>query len=164
MSSRRIFFVRHAKSSWADPHLDDEERPLNDRGNRDAPKMAKKLAAIIPTVDLLLCSPARRAQETSTYFKKEISFGQSITKEKIYHAWVDTLVEVITEISDDVYTAIIFGHNPGFTGVFNLYSKDTLDNLPTCGIFELVVEGSWSSASVQTVTTGHLLYPKMYKH
>lgn len=159
---RRIFFIRHAKSSWKDEFLADIDRPLNKRGKRDAPFMAKKLAEKVPAVDLLITSSARRARDTSKYFAKKIEVSEKKVDENVYHAWTDTLIDIVREIPDKYETVLIFGHNPAFTAVYNSFSEHRLDNLPTCGIFEIQVEGSWSSLSKQKARTGLLLYPKLY--
>lgn len=159
---RSIFFVRHAKSSWVDISLSDADRPLNSRGHRDAPYMAKKLAGIIPSVDLMICSPARRAQETSTYFTHEIKSKKKETIDKVYHASIDTLLDVIMEIDPSVRTAMIFGHNPGFTMVYDHFAKRPIDNLPTCGIFQIMIDGEWADSDTTNSAVGHLLYPKMF--
>lgn len=159
---KRIFFIRHAKSSWADFKLADIDRPLNKRGHRDAPFMAEKLSAIMPTVDLIICSPARRAQETLTYFSNHVKSEQVQTLNQVYHASQETLLEVVHGIDPSVETALIFGHNPGFTMVYDHFADKFLDNLPTCGIFELRIDASWADADTTNTTVGHLIYPKLY--
>ena len=62
---KTLFLIRHAKSSWEYTALPDKDRPLNDRGKRDAPKMGKRLAKRDVTPDLILSSPARRALTTA---------------------------------------------------------------------------------------------------
>ncbi len=142
--------------------LDDIDRPLNKRGKRDAPLMAIELSKTIATVDLVICSPARRARETCSYFIEAIPPGHKIIRESVYHAWVDTLIAEVTKIEDHVETAFIFGHNPGYTSVYNKFSSDRLDNLPTCGIFELICSKKWSDFSPSNVSTGLLMFPKMF--
>ena len=158
-----IFFVRHAKSSWADSSLADIERPLNARGLRDAPFMAQKLAQIVPDIDLFICSPAQRARETCQYFINEIKPSKVEINDRVYHAWSDTLIDVVSKISNDVRSALIFGHNPGFTSVFNHFSQDYLDNLPTCGIFQLKIDVPWEQIDKTNTQTGLLIYPKLYR-
>ena len=159
---RRIFFIRHAKSSWADFNLSDIDRPLNKRGHRDAPFMAEKLSAIISAVDIVICSPARRAQETQTYFLSHIKSKQVDTIQDVYHASEQTLLGVMHGINPECQSALIFGHNPGFSLVYDYFSDDYIDNLPTCGIFELRIDGEWIDSDTTNTTVGHLLYPKLY--
>ncbi len=160
---KRIFFIRHAKSSWEDYSLSDLDRPLNKRGRRDAPIMAEKLSAIKSKVDIIICSPAKRAQETSTHFINAIDHTKVITIDRLYHASVYDIIDVVQAIDSDHNTAIIFGHNPGFTRLYNMFAKDSLDNLPTCGIFELLIDGPWNDLDSTNTNVGNLLYPKLYK-
>ena len=159
---KRIFFIRHAKSSWADYKLADIDRPLNKRGHRDAPFMAEKLSAIIPVVDVTICSPARRAQETFTYFGNHIKSEQTQTLNQVYHASHETLLDVLHNIDPSFETALIFGHNPGFTMIYDHFATKFLDNLPTCGIFELRIDTTWANADTTNTTVGLLIYPKLY--
>src|SRR5437764_13379774 len=69
---KTLFLIRHAKSSWDDPALSDKDRPLSDRGRRDAPKMGKRLAKRDVKPDLILSSPARRALTTAEVIAKEL--------------------------------------------------------------------------------------------
>jgi phosphohistidine phosphatase SixA len=73
---KTLFLIRHAKSSWDDPALPDKDRPLGDRGRRDAPKMGKRLAKGDVEPDLILSSPARRALKTAEIIA---SFASSAT-------------------------------------------------------------------------------------
>src|SRR6202022_2048110 len=71
---KTLFLIRHAKSSWDDPALSDKDRPLGDRGRRDAPRMGKRLAKRNVTPDLILSSPARRALTTAEIFAKKLDY------------------------------------------------------------------------------------------
>ena len=72
---RTLLLVRHAKSSWDDVALPDKERPLADRGKRDAPMMGKRLAKRQVKPDLILTSPARRALSTAEIIAKELNYS-----------------------------------------------------------------------------------------
>ena len=71
---KTLFLIRHAKSSWDDPALSDKDRPLSDRGRRDAPKMGKRLAKRDVKPDLILSSPARRALTTAEIIAKKLDY------------------------------------------------------------------------------------------
>src|SRR2546423_519910 len=104
---KRLVLVRHAKSSWSNPLQSDYERPLNERGMRDAPEMGKRLkkAEIIP--DLIIASTAKRAAETA----KKVAAGVGYPEEKIqwqenlYHCISSVFDEIAREIDDKVKTA-----------------------------------------------------------
>jgi len=160
---KRIYIVRHAKSSWADLTMSDKDRPLNARGNRDAPVMAQEIKAINPQIDGLFSSTSQRTRETSDHFKKHLEFGNVTYQDKIYHAPYQDLIEVIHDIPEDMNIAMLIGHNPGSTDLYNHFATDYLDNLPTCGIFILEIDGKWIDADQQNTVVKQLLYPKMYR-
>jgi phosphohistidine phosphatase len=100
---KRLFLIRHAKSSWADPALPDKDRPLGDRGRRDAPKMGTRLAKRDVKPDLILSSPARRALMTAEIIAKN---------DRLYAGAVNDLLNVIHKLGDKLERVMLFGHNP----------------------------------------------------
>ncbi|HYF67564.1 MAG TPA: histidine phosphatase family protein [Ohtaekwangia sp.] len=162
---KTLYVIRHAKSSWDDGGLSDFERPLNDRGKRDALKMAKRLIEKHVHPDLMLSSSAKRAYATAKRIAKVLGFKKDNIKtdERLYHADEETILSVIHEIKSTCSTAFIFGHNPGLTDFVNTLRNDELDieNIPTCGIvaFSIPVD-TWKDV---TWGSGKILfydYPK----
>jgi phosphohistidine phosphatase len=155
---KSLYVVRHAKSSWADPDKSDFDRGLNERGKRDAPRMAKRLKEKDIHPDLILSSPAKRAFSTAKRIAEVLSYPKKNIKtdQKLYHASEDTILSVIHSIKDKHNTVLLFGHNPGLTDFVNtLVAEETnIDNVPTCGVvaFNLFVElwqdVSWASAKM----------------
>ncbi|MCA4900520.1 MAG: SixA phosphatase family protein [Bacteroidota bacterium] len=137
---KKLYIIRHAKSSWEDPDLSDFDRPLNDRGKRDAPRMARRLKEKRLTPDIVLTSPARRAKDTCHIFCKGLGFIKSKIEEKpgLYHASDDEILKVIHTLKDrtgdDEENVLIFGHNPGLTEFANRLSNENIDNIPTAGV------------------------------
>ena len=133
---KTIHFIRHAKSSWANPHLDDFDRPLNKRGLRDGPFMAQLLQEQLIQVDAIVSSPANRAITTASYFAEAfgMSPAQIITQEAIYEAFPDEVLRVIHHFPKSWRTVLVFGHNPAFTQLANQFSETPILNVPTCGI------------------------------
>ncbi len=133
---KTLYIVRHAKSSWDYPYLSDFDRPLNKRGQRDVPDMGQRIAneGILP--DLILSSPANRAITAARGIAAKIGYpDQRIEEDRnIYHAGTSTLKRIVANISDMHDSAMIFGHNPGFTWLINDLCNFYLDNLPTCAI------------------------------
>jgi len=143
--------------------LSDIDRPLNRRGNRDAPFMSLRLAGMVKKIELCLISPANRAQMTAKEFRKVFSFKEVKIESSIYHASSNQLIEVLHDISDQYSSAIIFGHNPGYTYVHNHFAESIIENLPTCGIFELICNvESWKEVDSNNTDVGILIYPKMF--
>lgn len=163
--AKTVFFIRHAKSSWSDPRLPDNKRPLNKRGLRDAPFMAQLLRQQVQPPVRLLSSPAVRAFSTAEYFAK--AFGQTAENinidERLYLADSDTILRVIKEMDNDYDQLLIFGHNPGYTFVANLFTDEFIENVPTCGI--VLVQSpvdQWSDFGQELGKVVRFQYPKQY--
>jgi phosphohistidine phosphatase len=162
---KTLYLVRHAKSSWSDPTLMDIERPLNDRGKRDAPFMSVKLKEIQPDVDLIISSPAKRALKTAKIFSETLFGHRNVkTNEDLYHASADDILDVIKELDDEHNVVVLFGHNPGFTYLANHFSDNYIDNVPTCGIIGVQYEGQeWAKIDSNVCQLHHFSYPKLFK-
>jgi phosphohistidine phosphatase len=133
---KKLILVRHAKSSWDHPGLLDFERPLNDRGKKDAPLMGQVLKAKGIKPDMILSSPAIRALNTAVIIAQEIGYNKNIqVNKKLYHGYVPDLWAVVKTVPDDVESLMLFGHNPSFTEFANELAQMQIDNIPTCGIF-----------------------------
>lgn len=160
---KKLFVVRHAKSSWDFPELDDFDRPLNKRGKRNAPEMGKRLLKKGSMIDLLITSPAKRAAATARRIAEELTFpkDQIIKEPKLYHGTNRDVISVIQDVSDKIETLMIFGHNPGWTDLVNYLSDSNIYNIPTCGIAEINFDiASWKE--IDTIK-GQLIdfdYPK----
>jgi phosphohistidine phosphatase len=133
---KRLIIIRHAKSSWDDPDMDDFERPLNKRGERDAPRMGKRLKEKDFALDLFISSPATRALSTSEKIAEVLKFPleKIQTDRTLYHATDETILEVVRSISDKYNQVVLFGHNPGLTEFVNQLMNQHISNVPTCGV------------------------------
>ena len=157
-----LVVVRHAKSSWKEPLQSDCERPLNKRGQRDAPFLARCLAERLGCPDLIVSSPALRAQTTAQAFATASGYEpESIAlDERVYEASVPDLLEVIRQLPDTAQLVFLFGHNPGMTDLVNTVSNARLDNLPTCGLVEFRSEEPWAHFGDSTSELLAFDYPK----
>ena len=147
---RTLYLVRHVKSSWADPRQSDFDRPLNGRGERDVPFMAKLFAAKGEAVQLIVTSPAVRALTTAHLFADalDISNGDFHQEQALYLADVPTLLRVVNALPDDHQQAMLFGHNPGLTEFVHYLTGGGPDNLPTTGMARIDLPfDSWALAS-----------------
>lgn len=133
-----LTLVRHAKSSWEDD-LPDFERPLNERGERDAPEMGRRLARAEPAVDHWVSSPAKRAARTAEVLTEAVGFPKEriAWDDRIYEATPGVLLEVVRDLPDAAGHAALVGHNPAFTDFANLLGGLSIDNVPTCGAVRL---------------------------
>ena len=162
---KTVYFVRHAKSSWKDATLRDIDRPLNDRGKRDAPFMAKLLRGQGLQPDKLISSPAKRALSTAKYFAEAFDISQKdiLVVEDIYEAHPTEILQVVRNCQPEWNTVLVFGHNPTFTDVVNFFADQYILNVPTCGVarVELTVD-DWSEFDKNTGKLTAFYYPKQY--
>lgn len=160
---KTLLIIRHAKSSWDNASVTDIDRPLNDRGRRDAPAMAQRLIKANINIELFVSSPARRARSTAALFIHEFGRkeGEILLIPALYHAPVQTFKEVVAGLDDRYGSAAIFSHNPGITAFVNTLTSVRLDNMPTCGIFAVTgLATKWSEFLTAETTFWFLDYPK----
>jgi len=159
---RRLTLIRHAKSDWSDPDLNDFDRPLNERGKKAAPLMGKRLASRSHVPDLLVSSPAKRARKTAQLIAKELGLAKTDIRfdEVIYEAPVDNLLEVLKALPDDCHPALI-GHNPGLSDLGSWLCQDAPSWLKTCAVLTLELEAdSWQGLTRHCATLLEYDYPK----
>ncbi len=162
---KQVILVRHAKSSWKDMSLRDHDRPLNGRGKRDAPFMAQQLLEKMETADAIVASSAVRAQQTAKHFQLafEDSLEEFITASDLYHASPEEILSVIQGVNNQYNRILVFGHNPGFTQMANLFSQAYIDNVPTCGIVSIDFSvTTWDKVNAQSGKLKTMIYPKMW--
>jgi len=158
-----LTLLRHAKSSWKDRDLDDFNRPLNDRGNRNAPLMGRRLVMHGDIPEMIISSPAKRARRTAELVAAALHCHESaiIFDPCLYDADAGTLVELVNQLDDNWQNVMLVGHNPGLTELANLLAPCSLDNIVTCGVARLAFDTSkWRDIQYHS---GRLLfydYPK----
>jgi len=164
---KKLFLVRHAKSSWDDPEMSDFDRPLNERGKKDAPHMAKLLKQRKVFPDRMITSPALRALTTCKAFAKTLDFAEHKveTFERLYHAssttWLGILRALKEHKRDSEDVVLVFGHNPGITEFANELLNVRIDNIPTCGIVSATLNiDQWSEISPGCGELDSFDYPK----
>ena len=137
---KKLYIIRHAKSSWKDETLDDFERPLNKRGQKDAPFMAKilKQKNVIP--DIIISSAALRAKITAELIAKELNYNKQITYDAtLYEADTNNIFDTIRDIDKSCNIVFLIGHNPSLNA-FVQALVNFQENIPTCGIIELEID------------------------
>jgi phosphohistidine phosphatase len=111
---KTLLLLRHAKSSWKDPELDDHDRPLNKRGKADAPRMGQLLQEEGLVPDFILASSAKRCRKTAEHVIHASGYrGETRITGEIYEASAARLLELIAALEDDLERVLIIGHNPG---------------------------------------------------
>ena len=159
-----LLLIRHAKSDWANPLLRDFDRPLNDRGKKDAPKMAERLLERKIRIDAFISSPAKRAAKTATIIAEAFGKGKDkiIFKDKLYLASPDFFRDTVKGLEKDWDTVAIFSHNEGITDYANELTSVRVDNIPTCGIFAVKADiKSWKEFEKAEKEFWFFEYPKM---
>ena len=139
---KTLTLLRHAKSSWKDTSLQDRERPLNRRGQRDAPVMAERIKESGIRPSLILSSPAVRAWTTAKSIAHEIGYPIEFLQQeqRLYHASARNLLVVIAEQDEGFNNLMIVGHNPGLTDFSNHLIPGLTHNIPTCGFVSLEID------------------------
>ena len=161
---KTLYVVRHAKSSWADFGQPDFDRPLNERGKKDAPVMARRLLDSGVTIDCFVSSPAKRALKTCKLFCEiyQRETGDIVLENKLYHAPSSIFYEVIESIPDNYNSAALFSHNPGITDFVNSLGVNVkIANMPTCAIVAVhMLADSWKKFGDSKKEYLFFQYPK----
>jgi phosphohistidine phosphatase len=133
---KHIYLIRHAKSSWGEEGISDFDRPLNRRGKKDLPFMAERLKSFDIKPDLILSSPAKRAQKTAKLIAETISYNENdiVYEESLYDSSYTTYRYLLDSLDDKYNTIFIVAHNPTLTEVGERLTGAILTNIPTCSI------------------------------
>lgn len=139
---KTLILIRHAKSSWDDINQKDIDRPLNDRGKKDAPEMAKRLEEKGIKIDLFVTSPAKRAKKTAKIFAEEYKTDPDKISviDDLYDPSVEDFMKTILALPDDKHVVAIFAHNPGITEFSNSLTNVKVDDMPTCAAFGVGID------------------------
>jgi len=157
---RRIVLFRHAKADW--PQVSDHERPLADRGRKDAAVAGRKLADTGIPFDLALCSTATRTRETWKHAVQELpQRPKTVYEERIYEAAPGELIALLNETPDDTQNVVLIGHNPGVQALTDILATEsegdartrmTRRGFPTAAFAILTFAGSWKGLEPGTAT------------
>lgn len=135
MENKQLYLIRHAKSSWQDTGLTDFDRPLNKRGERDAPEMGNRLALASVMPQLVVSSPARRAKSTAGAITRALGYRGPVSfDEKLYLGTLRYHLELIEGLMKTVDSLFLVGHNPTITELAEYLTGREFTNVPTCGI------------------------------
>ena len=144
---KKLFFIRHAKSSWKDLNLDDFNRPLNRRWKSDASFMWTILKSSNIFPDIIISSPAKRTKKTAKKIAKQLDYDKKdiLYNENIYEAWFSDIIEIIKNLDNKYSIVFIIMHNPTITGIVNKITQKEIFNIPTCGVawIDLNIKNWW---------------------
>tara|TARA_B100000287_G_scaffold44661_1_gene40022 strand:+ start:302 stop:784 length:483 start_codon:yes stop_codon:yes gene_type:complete len=156
---KKIFFLRHAKSSWSDFSLKDFDRPLSTRGIQDAELMGNYFKTKDIELDVIISSPSKRTKETLDHFFSN-NFSKIEYVKSLYHAHLEDILEVVTGSLEDTRTIMIVGHNPSMHEVTEFLSGDFLPKYPTCGLASLLYEGEWQDLKASSCELDFFKMPR----
>ena len=152
---KRLLILRHAKSSWSDAALDDWQRPLNERGRRDAPRVGDQLRERSLVPDLIITSDAVRARTTAQAVAKSAGYTRELIVEpSLYHAKPDDVIAVLNSVPDDAARSVmVVGHNPGLEDLIAQLTGES-HGLPTAALVQLALPiDRWSELDNSTGAT-----------
>ena len=160
---KNLILIRHAKSSWEAP-LKDIDRPLEQRGIKEAHLVAANCIKYIPSVFVMLSSTAKRASETALIFAQTILYPVEsiIFKEELYTFDENQLEKVIKSSNNVFENIILFGHNEAITNFVNKFGDIFVDNVPTSGFVSLEFDiDNWKNISKGKIKK--IIFPKKIK-
>ncbi len=162
-----LYLLRHAKSDWKQQAATDFERPLSERGQADAPRMAAWLAGQTDKPAAIISSPALRAYQTAMIFAHalDIDTGNIQFDQRIYEASPDTLLEVVSALPEPVQSVLLVGHNPGLDCLLQALCREVepgIDGklMTTCAVAKIAVDGRWQDIADQRCRLHSLSRPK----
>jgi len=161
---KKIYIIRHAKSSWKDLNLDDFDRPLNRRGRFDAPLMGEKLKSKNIMPDIVMSSSALRTKLTAQTITQKIGYTKDVLFSKdLYESSASVIYDKLSNLDDKYEIVFLFGHNTGINEFVENY-VEFYENVPTCGIVEIDFNCSkWNEISEKNAKLISFDYPKNYK-
>lgn len=141
LSNCLLILMRHAKSSWKDERLADHDRPLNKRGERDAPTMGRRLRDAAIRLDSILCSSAVRALSTAERVAEQLESAVPLqVLPELYGAAAADVLNLVAALGSEVKACLVVGHNPTVTELANHFSERPIENVPTSGILLIRTE------------------------
>ena len=151
-----LLLLRHAKSSWKNSGLADIDRPLNNRGKQDAPRMGRLLREEDLIPDLIISSPAVRAQKTTQAIINGSGYpGDIVIQDEFYPGDSTTYIESLNSIPDQFKSVMIVGHNPGLEEFLDTLTNESVRlKTSTLAQISLPIE-SW--VELEDEPTGNLV-------
>jgi phosphohistidine phosphatase len=164
LTLKKLYLVRHAKSSWEEPGGYDLDRPLLEKGIKRTMKVIRFLKERAVTIDLMISSPAERALQTAILVAQGIGYPEEKIRveRKIYDGYYDRILDLIYSTANNVNSLMIFGHNPTITQLANLFLHPGVDLLPTTGIICISFDTKkWESIPSVEPVNEFIVFPKM---
>ncbi|MET0623357.1 MAG: histidine phosphatase family protein [Pyrinomonadaceae bacterium] len=158
---KTLYLLRHAKSNWKEPGLEDFDRPLNWRGREAAPLVGRFIRKRKLKVGLVLSSPAARARQTAALVKEASGLAADILyDERIYEADAARLLEVVTQAAESADALLLVGHNPGMEELLTFLTGEEC-GMPTAAMACVALDvEKWGKARARAGRLEWLVHPK----
>jgi phosphohistidine phosphatase len=160
---KKLILIRHAKSSWDAP-LKDSDRPLDNRGIKDAHLVATQVIHLLPKTFLIFSSTAKRASETAIIFAQNFLYPieNIVFKEELYTFDGNSLERIVKSFNNKYDNVILFGHNEAITNFVNKFGDIFIENVPTSGFVSLKFDSdNWQF--IDKGKTIEIVFPKDLK-
>lgn len=163
---RRLYLLRHAKSSWDDPSMADEDRPLAPRGRRAAEVIALHLRQNGIAPELVMCSPSRRTRQTLELIAAALGDADAQLEPQVYGASATALLDVLHEVRDHVESVMLIGHNPGIQDLALTLARASSEvarvrkKFPTAALATLELDASWRELGPESAELVAYVKPK----
>ncbi|MGO9881684.1 MAG: SixA phosphatase family protein [Solirubrobacteraceae bacterium] len=159
--AKHLLLLRHAKSSWDDPTLDDHERPLAPRGRKAARLIAAHLRDNHVQVSLVLCSSAQRARDTLELVQPP---GQVLIERGLYDASAQQLLERLRKVPDEHDAVMLVGHNPAIEDLAGALTGCAAElagqKFPTGALATLTFSGPWAGLAPDAAVLESFVRPR----
>jgi len=158
----KLYLVRHAKSSWEDKSLSDEQRPLNKRGRKSVLEMGSRLTIAGIQVDLIISSHALRAITTARSLAAALGYDEESIQQnrQLYFEGESAMLKVIQKTPPEIQSLMLVGHNPNMTALLNYLCGYQTDNMPTCAIATIQLKHGWPDVTRETGVLIDYDFPK----
>ena len=163
---KQLYLIRHAKSSWSNLKISDFDRPLNQRGKREAPLMAERLAHHGVCPDALISSPAKRAKATAEIVARKVKYPVKRIhyEDSIYTSATIDLLRVLQKIDNRIETAFLVGHNYAITDLAVMLTGEYISKIPTSGVVAMDLSvTTWGEVGAGRGNMLFFDYPKKHE-
>ena len=160
---KTLYILRHGKSSWEEPNMDDINRPLLPKGQRRTQRIADYIKEKKLSVDIIISSPAKRALETAKIIASKLDC-KITTNKNLYPGYSSQILETVFVQSDEINSIMIVGHNPGLTSLVHDLIDNSYEWLPTSGLASVSFDThTWIQIPMAAKLSSNIVTPKMLK-
>ena len=159
---KQLYILRHAKSSWDNKDLADFDRPLSNRGEKDAKKLCAFAEMNGIVVDKVMCSNAKRTKETFDLVADGFNFpiADVFYTEDLYFGDVNNIVSSLRKLDEKFKNILIVGHNPTLHMLVEILTEDIIEKFSTCNLAIINFKEEWKTLDFHKSSLKSLIRPK----